>query len=77
MVELDKNYVEFLEDEPPNPFKSLHIPYIKIPEKKKRRNFYEVSNIDKGKIIIKKKIHYILALYIDLFLSFNFLYIYL
>jgi len=49
MVELEKNYAEVLKDEPPNPFKSIHIPYIKIPEKKKRRNFYEVSDIRKGK----------------------------
>ncbi len=48
VVELEKNYAEILQDEPPNPFKSIHIPYIKIPEKKTRRNFYEVSDLRKG-----------------------------
>ncbi|ORX46668.1 hypothetical protein BCR36DRAFT_297118, partial [Piromyces finnis] len=51
VVELENNYVEFLYDEPPNPFKSLHIPYIKIPEKKKKRNFYNVPDIDKAYLL--------------------------
>ncbi|ORX87686.1 hypothetical protein BCR32DRAFT_264105 [Anaeromyces robustus] len=49
--ELEKHYAEELIDDLPNLFKDLKIPYIKIPDTKKKRNLYDDSDIEKGHLM--------------------------